>query len=356
MFNHKIFLLSFIATLFFACNNNQTKDVEHVVIKDMLGRSVSIPQKIKKVVGVKPGALRMLSYLNAKEMIVGVEYVETQNHNPYNFANPEYKNLPVIGPMHGGDAELITIIQPDVIFMTYSTEDDANKLQNQTGIPVIALQYGDLSKNKEQFYSSLKLMAKVINKTQRADSLISYIENTITDLNNRTQKVASELNSKIYIGGISMKGKHGISSTSPDYTPFKYLNVKNLAYEYKSSNNNTFIDKEQIVKWNPDKIFVDYSGWDIVQEDLKQEALAQTLKAVKNNEVYLVLPYNWYTTNYATVLLNSYFIGNVLFPDEFADIDFEQKSDEIYKAFLGVGVYQDMKSYFTEPKQVIFNN
>jgi iron complex transport system substrate-binding protein len=67
---------------------------------------------------------------------------------------------------------------------------------------------------------------------------------------------------------------------------------------------------------------------------------------VKNSEIYGVLPYNYYSTNYGTVLANSYYIGSILFPEKFADIDPEVKADEIYETFVGKSVYQDMKNTY----------
>jgi iron complex transport system substrate-binding protein len=322
----------------------------------MLDREIKVPQNIQRIVAIKPGALRILSYLDASDRIVGVEDFEKENTNPYNFANPQYLNLPVIGPQHGGDAELITLVKPDIIFMTYTSVSEADKLQNKTGIPVVALQYGDLGQNKETFFQALQLTAKLIGKTERADSLIQFITNTITDLNHRTKGISEKTNHNVYVGGISMRGAHGITSTTPDFAPFEFINVKNPARDFTSLNNNIAIDCEQLIEWNPQKIFIDYAGWDIVQQELKSEALGQSLDAVKNNEIYLLLPYNQYTTNFATILINSYYAGTVLFPDAFLDIDLKTKANSIYKTFLQKPVYTEMLKTNGSPKQVIFKD
>ncbi len=346
----------FVLFLVTACQNSKPTNEAYDTVQDMSGRIVEIPKNIQKVVGVKAGALRLLSYLGAANRIAGVEEIEKKNKNPYNFANPQYKSLPVIGPIHGGDAELIVLARPDVIFMTYAMPGEAEKLQNKTGIPVIALQYGDLNQNRETFYSALRLIAQVIHKTPRADSLINFIDLTLEDLNERTEMVSTGLTPKVYVGGISFKGAHGISSTAPEYAPFEYIHTNNLAAPFKSSNNNVSIDKEQLIEWDPEKIFIDYAGWNIVKDELRQQALSQTLNAVKNNELYLLFPYNWYTTNFATILVNSYFAGSILFPQAFSDIVMEEKANTIYKAFLNKPVYSEMTNQFGELKQVFITN
>ena len=140
-----------------------------VSIKDMLNRTVKIPEKVNRVVGIEAGALRLLVYLECTDKIVGVEDIEQRSggpgcDKPYNFAYPEFASLPVIGPIHGGDAELIVAQEPDVIFWTYTTVGDADKLQEKTGIPVVALNYGDLDDNRDTFYENLRLVGKVLDK------------------------------------------------------------------------------------------------------------------------------------------------------------------------------------------------
>ncbi|MHA1371475.1 MAG: iron ABC transporter substrate-binding protein, partial [Promethearchaeota archaeon] len=114
-------------------------------ITDGLGRSVNIPSNPQRIVGINAGTLRLLCYLDLVDKIAGVETIEnTSAVRPYNFAYPELGNLPIIGPTFGGDPELIVSVNPDVIFATYMEVGDADTLQQQTGIPVVVLNYGDL--------------------------------------------------------------------------------------------------------------------------------------------------------------------------------------------------------------------
>lgn len=358
LFTMKVFFrgLMLFQLLLFAggCKLNSHENKAYTTIIDMLGREVKVPQHVQRIVAIKAGALRILSYLDASDKIVGVEDIEKRNNNPYNFANPDYRNLPLIGPQHGGDAESIALAKPDVIFMTYASVSEADKLQNKTGIAVIALQYGDLSRHKETFFEALQLTAKLIGKTERADSLIRFINNTIAELDLRTKEMVEKSNPNVYAGGISMRGAHGISSTAPDFAPFEYINIKNPARNFSSLNKNVIIDYEQLIDWNPEKIFIDYAGWNIVQQELKSEALKESLDAIKNNEIYLLLPYNWYTTNFATVLINSYYCGIILYPEAFADIDLETQANRIYKAFLHKPVYEEMLRTHGTLRRVFF--
>jgi iron complex transport system substrate-binding protein len=67
---------------------------------------------------------------------------------------------------------------------------------------------------------------------------------------------------------------------------------------------------------------------------------------VQNGQVYAQLPYNYYNTNLDTAIANAYYLGKILYPAAFADVDPAQKADEIYTALLGQPVYSQMAAAF----------
>lgn len=325
-----------------ACNDVEKSNSNKRTIADVIGRQISIPDTVNKIVGVRAASLRFISYLNAVDMVVGVEENEHRGNRVYTIAHPELKELPQIGPMMGGDAELILKQQPDVIFMTYTTAEFADKLQQKTGIPVVVIEAPPFVLSKDKMYKSINLMAEVLNKQKRADSLINFIEKQLDLL----AKLSSnqEFNKSVYVGGISYRGAHGINSTQAFYPPFEFIKVNNIAKsidsELISHTKGTFIDIEQILKWNPDYIFIDKAGLDLCMKDFKENPiLRNNLKAFADSNVYSVLPYNNYATNYELNIINAFFIGKKLKPQAFKNIDLNQKAKEIIKAFYGKDAY-----------------
>ncbi|HUX58333.1 MAG TPA: ABC transporter substrate-binding protein [Bacteroidales bacterium] len=344
----KIQNITFIL-IFFILLSCTPKKLKHEgrKINDMLGRTVELPDSITGIIGISPGTVRLLAYLNAVPMLKGVEETETRGNRPYNMAYPEIATMPVIGPMFGGDAELIAGQKPDVIFSTYITTSEADELQTKTGIPVIALQYGDPGKKKELFYNSLSLIGNIIGKKQRTDSVIAYIEHVIEDLDARTKDIPENKKPEIYIGGVSNRGAHGITSTDPSYGPFPFINTKNIAQEYTTNDHSIYIDIEQLIKWDPDIIFLDCAGIEIIKKEIDDNKKTyNTLKAFRDSMIYLVQPYNSYTTNFATELVNSYYIGKTIYPEQFSDIRVENIAGSIYTTLLGSNVYKQMLYYY----------
>ena len=315
----------------------------------MLDRDVKIPKNLEKVVALNAGTLRLISWLDATTCISAVEGNEKQRHVPYLYANPALREKPVIGTGNNYEPELLTALAPDAIFSTYITASEADKLQQRTGIPVLAVQYGNFDDEIDTVYSALRFLGKLLHRQERADSVISFIQSTIGDLKSRTESIPPAQRPKVYVGGIAYRGSHGITSTEPRYPSFRFVNAENVARSLGAVMTsprdvmlNAFIDKEQLIEWNPEYIFVDMGSLFSLESDMLAEPWLETLRAFRQGKVYSVFPYNWYTTNYSTILVNSYFIGKILYPKAFADVDPEKKADEIYGFMLGAPIYEMM--------------
>jgi iron complex transport system substrate-binding protein len=333
-----------------------------ITMTDGLGRNVTIPENVEKVVCSGAGCLRYLAYLQAQDYVVGVDSLEkTKNEiegRSYVLANPQLKDYPLIGEARGkDDPEKIIEINPQVILKTSMigqssapTATEADTLQSKTGIPVVSLPYGSLSneKSKAEMYSSLRIMGKVVGKQERAEEVIDYINATMQDLENRTADIPESERKTVYVGGVSMAGAHGIISTEPAYPPFLWVNAKNVAAGMGTGHAD--IAKEAFIDWDPEYIFIDIGTLQLGNEgaigELKNDPSLKGLSAVKKGNVYGVIPYNFYSTNYESVLANAYFVGKVLYPDRFEDINPEAKADEIYTFFVGKPVFSDLNKQY----------
>jgi iron complex transport system substrate-binding protein len=317
--------------------------INAVEINDLAGRKIEIPEKIDKIAAVGPGALRLIVYLEAEEKVVGIEEFEKRNQKrPYILAQKELLKLPVIGPQFGGDAELIAAQAPDLIIASYLSKAQMNTLQEKTAIPVVSINNGSPgSMTEKEFKQALIFLAEILKKEERAQELINYFNQSKLELKSRT--AAAEVSMTVYIGGIGNKGAQGITSTESNYPPFIYLDLKNIIEEENKSN--FTISKEQFLLENPDLIFIDQGGIELVKNDLKREEF-KYLKSYQNNNIYQLLPYNHYTTNFATMLADAYYIAKIIYPEEFKNIKVEEKADQIYNKFVGEAVYTEMAEIF----------
>uniref|UniRef100_UPI0040499540 iron ABC transporter substrate-binding protein n=1 Tax=Dissulfurimicrobium sp. TaxID=2022436 RepID=UPI0040499540 len=322
----------------------------------MAGRTVTVPFDPDRIVCLGPGALRLIVYLHAETKVAGVEDIEKMKPKgrPYWIAHPELSMLPSCGP--GGpmainkkpDIETVLSVKPQVLFITYIDGHLADRIQRTLGIPVVVLSYGAFANFNEAVYDALRIAGRILNREKRAYEVIAYIESVRKDLNKRTAHIPKDQRLTVYVGGISYRGSHGIESTEQHYIPFEWIGADNVAKRVKAvTGSHVFIDKEMLLKLNPDIVFIDGGGLALVKEDYrKKPEYYDVLKAFANRRVYTLLPFNFYATNIDTALSNAYAIGKVLYPEYFKDLNPEKRADEIYTFLVGRPVYQKMKEDF----------
>jgi iron complex transport system substrate-binding protein len=342
-----ILLLSVIMILSLsACGSTSasesSENTETKVIIDSLGREVAIPNKIEKIGSL--GITRLLSYMDAGDLIVGVIDMDTQTQlgRVYTYVHPEYADIPVIAQGGSGgivpfDEEIIKA-QPDVIFVVsdYSNPDE---LQEKIGIPVVAIEMPWLFDGTME--ESLTIIGEILGKEERSKEINDYMSKTQDDLNDRTKDIKADDKPSVYTGGLNYAGKHGFDGTSAKYGPFDAVNANNVADETGQDGPYT-VDLEQIIEWNPNLIFLNPENMDLINKQYSDNPdLFNSLDAVKNKQIYTQLSY---VNNYANItiaLADSYYNGTVLYPEEFKDIDMAKKSDEIFNFLLGKEIYSD---------------
>ncbi|NLI62759.1 MAG: iron ABC transporter substrate-binding protein [Methanosarcinaceae archaeon] len=340
---------------------NETKTGEKMTVVDSLGRTVEVPKNPSKIAISGSGSGRYFGYLKQMHKIIAVDYQESsqlgyrKETRPYMIANPYVKDKPILGTSKGAvDSERLLAASPELVFMAGYSPDvakTADMVQEKTGIPIVVFYSGDYVRNSDKVDDSLRMIGKILDCEERAEEVIKYFNDTKNDLMRRTKDIPDSEKPTVYVGGVSYSGAHGLDGTDPTYLPFTVLHAKNVAAEMKdnvtASTGYAKVSKEKIMEWNPDIIIVDLGtknaagGGAIVE--LKTDPSYKNLKAAKTGEIYSVNPHTSMGTNHETSLANAYYIGKVLYPEQFKDIDPEKKADEIYEFTVGKAVYNTLK-------------
>ncbi len=322
------------------------KKDEKIVFKDMIGREITLAKVAKRVMPNSPETIRLYCYIDGSQGLLGIPEIEKKigpAGRPYAFANPDLLNLPVLGGYyHLENYEKILMEKPDV-FITTATKDSAKceKIQGQINAPVIVLDYGDKVIFEPKMYQSLEIIGKFTGKEDKAKKLIDYMESIKKDLQDRTKDIPESKKKTAYVGGLIWNGPHGIEGTRANYPLFDVVNVKNVVTETKEGHID--IDKEQLLKWNPDYIFLDLGSMHLIQEDYnKNKEYYRSLKAFKNGNVHAQIPFVACHVNVETALANAYYIGKVVYPENFQDVDIVKKSNEIFTNIVGKPVYEQL--------------
>ena len=328
----------------------------------MNGRTVTLPETIHKVVPLG-GALRFLVYMQSLDLVKGMERVEQDRivaGRLYGLATVALApKLPIIGEGGAGgrlpDFEKIIEVWPDVIIGMGLDNSQVENIQQKTGIPVYALNYGQPGiLDVQSVRTALTHLGRLLGRSERSEQLIADIDRLQADLAERTAGIPESEQRAAYVGAISYRGAQGIVSTEAAYAPLAWAGGKNVAASINRPGH-IFIDPEQILKWNPEVMFLDAGGLETVQQDYrKNPAFYQELQATQKRQVYLVMPYNLYHTNIEIAYADAYFIGKTLYPDRFQDIEPASKADEIFQAFIGMKGYAALEKEYGGFKQMAF--
>ncbi|MBO5430791.1 ABC transporter substrate-binding protein, partial [Methanocorpusculum sp.] len=278
-------------------------------------------------------------------------YSYSFEQRPYALAHPELKEKQAVGPTKGVvDNEKLLMSGAEVLFMGGSTSSNAevaNEIQEKTGVPVVMFYVGNYVTDSEEIQDSLLMLGEILGKEQRAKDLIAYFDAVEDDLQKRVKGLSAD--ETVYVGGVAYNGVHGLDGTDPTYYPFAVLNLKNAASEVSSVSQTGYaqISKEKLLEWDPDFIIVDLATLTAAEGgalvELKNDPSYKELTAVKNNMVYTVNPHTAMNVNHETTLANAYFIGKLLYPEQFEDIDPVKKADEIYSFVVGEPVFELLK-------------
>lgn len=322
-----------------------------IELTDLAGRSVELPEPAERVVAIGPGALRLVVYAGGVDRVVGIEEIESQPPiaRPYLIAHPELLELPVIGvggPDSAPDAERILGVEPDVIIVGQIADASAaEELQAATDIPVVVVSYGALGSIDEALLQSITLVGEVLGTQARATEVTDYLDEVQLDLETRAAGLPEADRPSVYVGAVAFKGAHGIESTQGDYPPLEAIGARNVAAGVRpAQGGSVMIDREQLIEWNPERVFLDRSGLSLVRDDISTNRVYyEELSAFQDGEVYAQIPFNNYWTNVELALANAYYAGTVLFPDQFEDVtDPGAKADEIAEMLVGEPVYEQL--------------
>ena len=332
-----------------------------ITVLDGQGRNVEIVEgKTNRVVCIGAGALRYYSYIGDISKLVGVEEIDSgttfgvgQALRPYYMSGYDtFKTLPTIGkggPMaQVADAEKIAAVKPDVV-VSFLSADANNELQNTIKVPVIGLKQGGDGVFDTATINSFLALGLVFNRQNRAESLISYIEDCKDDFDNLTLTTET-----YYAGGIGNWGQTSMYGSFLGFPVFKYAKVKSAIddMEFRDkdgkiiSKGQVTLDMEKLQAANPDHILMDTAGINGFIADYKKEgnkAKYDALDAFQTGETYQLMPYNAYYSNLEIQLMSTYYVASIA--HEGFNINLEEKMNEITHEFLNKDMYNDIKAH-----------
>lgn len=324
------------------------------IIVDALGREVEIPNVVETIAPLG-NAQRMLTYLGVQDRFVTITPSDL-NETPfmaYGWANRDkWADLPIgasggYGVFH---PEVLIEADPDVILCTYEA-DIVEDIAAQTGLPVVAVAQGTLF--GEDYEEALRIFGDVCGVSDRAEAVIAFIHSCLDDLDERTASIPEDERPLILGAAATFRGGHGMNGVYSGIAVLTALNANDAAagIEKSPTSVGVEIDREQILVWDPEFIFLDAGNMDLVRAEYAESPdFFEQLGAYQDGKMYVWANSTSNYTNVEIPLVNCYYVGKLIYPEAFSDVDFDQKAAEIFDFFIGrgeeyLGVLRDAGAY-----------
>jgi iron complex transport system substrate-binding protein len=302
----------------------------------------------------------MYSYVGDVSILCGVEDIDNESleerpqmfdgvARPYMLAYGDvFANLPscgVGGPnAQAAEAEKILTCEPDIVISEYEDVEKEDALSEQLGVPVITLKAGPMGVFDESFAGSMELLGQIFDQEERAEELITYIEDEKNAISEKTKDIKDEDKPSVYICGLGNWGTTNHLMTAQNYVSFNIAGVKNVVTDLEN-NGIQEIEEEKLVSMGEDIdiMFIDAAAVKNIKPLYAEDnTMFDSIKAWNDGEVYLEMAYNAYYTNYEIALINTWYIASVVYPEAFEDFDVEAKTDEVTQMFLGTPLASDI--------------
>lgn len=299
---------------------------------DDCGRKIMIPSDIDSIVASGPLSQIILMSI-APEMMRGLAV--KWDDSAVGIISEEYLNLPVLGQLYDSsnlNIEELVSVAPDLIIdigeAKPSLIEDMDRLQQQTGIPVIHIEasLGTMPKTYET-------LGVLLNKEEKGKILSQFLGDTYDRTIHILDKVGTNKVKTLYITGnngesVVMKNSYHseiIDMITDNPALSDTVSAKGLGTE---------VSIEQIALWNPDLII--FSS-DTMYQNIKNMPAWKELEAIRNGNYVLVpsSPYNWLGTPPSVQMyLGMIWLTGILYP-QYCDYDIKAKICEYYRLFYG---------------------
>lgn len=306
-------------------------------IVDMAGRTVSVPDVIRKVYGSSPPATDMIYAIDPK-LIAGVNAplypVEKE------FLLPSVQKLPVLGGWFGQgrtpDLETILRVKPDVMVVwMWSKNAPLNKKIEQTARELdLPMVYSKLD-NLRDYPEAFLFLGKLLHREKRARELSDYASKVLA----QTKSIASSIPEDEKVSVYFAEGPDGLCTECDKSQHTELIDLAGGENIYHCEPGSAYgmerISIEQVMKANPEVILaMDREFVDHVYKDPEW----QSIRAVKNKRVYLIpaAPFNWFTRPPSFMrLIGIKWVAHALYPNRFA-FDADRETREFYSLFLRI--------------------
>ncbi len=315
-------------------------------VTDQLGRNVTIPDHVNRVVVLQHQTLNLLVQLDAQQSVVGVlSSWKKQLGDSYLRLAPSLANLPMPGDLTQVNIESLLKLEPQVVFVANYAPPEMISQIERAGIPVVAISLrqdkpGEADKinptmsdentaYNEGLKTGIRLIGDVVERQKQAEALINYTFSEREKVSAHIAAIPEEKRIRVYMANPDLT-----TYGSGKYTGLMMSHAGAMNVAAASIKGFKQVSIENVLAWNPQVIFVQDRYPDVVQQIINDPAW-QAIDAVKQHRVYLMPEYAkaWGYPMPEALAIGELWMAKKLYPERFADVDMQKAANDYYQRF-----------------------
>ncbi len=315
-------------------------------VTDQLGRQVTIPDKVGRVVVLQHQTLNLLVQLDATDDIVGVmNNWKKQLGEGYARLAPSLENKAQVGDLTSVNLESLVALHPQVVFVTHYAPQEMIDQISQTGIAVIAISLREDAKDQagklnptltdedkaydDGLKKGIRLIGEVVNRQKQAQALINYTFSQRQRVSQRLKDIPADQRIRAYMANPELT-----TYGSGKYTGLMMAHAGAINVAAATVKGFKKVALEQVIAWDPQVIFVQDRYPDVVDR-IYQDPKWQTIDAVKHHRVYLMPEYAkaWGYPMPEALAIGELWMAKKLYPQKFTGINMQKQADDYYQRF-----------------------
>lgn len=338
----------FLLSLLLACASLTavTPALADRTVTDQLGRQVTLPDSVNRVVVLQHQTLNLLVQLNAADDIVGVlSSWKKQLGSEFARFMPSIDKMSMPGDLTQVNIESLLALHPQVVFVAnYAPEPMIQQIQN-AGIPVVAISLredaaGEKNKmnpsmaDEERAYNEglkqgIRLIGEVVNRQAEASALIDYTFAARAKFNAPVAAIPPAEKVRVYMANPDLN-----TYGSGKYTGLMMQHAGAMNVAAATVKGARQVSLEQVLKWDPQVIFVQDRYPEVVKQ-ITTDPQWQAIDAVKNHRVWLMPEYAkaWGYPMPEALAIGELWMAKKLYPERYKDIDVDAAAQDYYHRF-----------------------
>lgn len=247
------------------------------VFTDRAGNQIELPTKIEKIAVFAPSTFKIVDGLGLKNKVIAVDTYSAGK-------DASLKELPAFDMMKP-DTEKIIALNPDLIFTTGMSKaggKDPFKPVREAGICVLDI---PTSTSFDAIYEDIEFIASALGVRQKGVKMANGIKKEIEKYKKIANTIPAEKRKTVYVEIGAPPYLYSTGKNTYMNEALEIIGAKNIFADQEGW---ISISEEQVLAKNPDIILTQVDYIDQPVENVKTREGWNVIKAVKNNNVYLI--------------------------------------------------------------------